>query len=225
MRDNSRAASIVAVMGATGSGKSTAICSKLAVDDGERRLIWNPGGDYDQYGTVTDSQREVYRMVTRSRSWRVVFNPSFDQDQARAQFGWFCQVAFECGDCLVVADELEDVMTASWAPAGWRALIRKGRKRGCQIIAASQVPAGIEKRFWDQATVIRSGRLNGKDSADTVARVLMVPAAEVLALPELCFIQRSIARPVVTWGRIEWGRGGPREVVIREKNISPGAPG
>jgi hypothetical protein len=67
--------------------------------------------------------------------------------------------------------------------------------------------------------VIRSGRLNDVNDAATVARVLMVDPGEVLALPPLYWIQRSIYKPVILRGRIEWRAGRPHGVVLSEKPL------
>jgi hypothetical protein len=223
--DNARRADIVAVMGATGAGKSSTICAALAADDGPRRLIYDPGEDYGAFGDICPSIQVVYDRVVRAGAgpFRLVFRPPFDLVRARAEFNLFCLIAFrvcmERGDVLVVADELEDVTLASWAPPGWSQLIRKGRKHGARIIAASQRPAGIEKKIWSMATVVQSGRLNELEDARTVARVLMVDPLEVIALPQLSWIRRSIYKPAIVRGRIEWVGGRPREVIISEKPL------
>jgi hypothetical protein len=225
--DNARRADIVAVMGATGSGKSSTICAALAADDGPRRLIYDPGDDYGAFGDVCSIQGVYDRVVKAGAGpFRLVFRPPFDLVRARAEFNLFCLIAFrvcmERGDVLVVADELEDVTLASWAPPGWSQLIRKGRKYGARIIAASQRPAGIEKKIWSMATVVQSGRLNEMEDARTVARVLMVDPLEVVALPQLAWIRRSIYEPAIVRGRIEWRAGAPQEVIISKKPL-PGA--
>ena len=229
MTDNARRADIVAVMGATGAGKSSTICAALAADDGPRRLIYDPGDDYGAFGDICSSIQVVYDRVVKAGAgpFRLVFRPPFDLVRARAEFNRFCMIAFrvciERGDVLVVADELEDVTLPSWAPPGWSALIRKGRKYGARIIAASQRPAGIEKKIWSMATVVQSGRLNELEDARTVARVLMVDPLEVIALPQLAWIRRSIYEPAIVRGRIEWHAGRPAEVILSKKPL-PGAP-
>jgi ABC-type dipeptide/oligopeptide/nickel transport system ATPase component len=226
--DNARRADIVAVMGATGSGKSSTIRAALAADDGPRRLIYDPGDDYGDFGDICPSIQVVYdRMVKAGAGpFRLVFRPPFDLVRARAEFSRFCLIAYcvcaERGDVLIVVDELGDVTLPNWAPPGWAQLIRKGRKHGARIIAASQRPASIEKSIWSMATVVQSGRLNYLDDARTVARVLMVDPLEVVALPQLAWIRRSIYEPAVVRGRIEWRAGAPLEVIISKKPL-PGA--
>jgi len=221
---NTHRADIVAVMGATGSGKSSTICVALAANPAPRLMVWDFKREYRAFGLPYTTQKPLYDRVAAAGAgpFRVVFHPSFDVDQGRVQFDWFCKVAHAAGDVLVIADELHRVMLSGWSPAGWGQLVCLGRARGVRIIAASQRPAGIEKGFWDQASVIRSGRLNGKASAQAVAGVLLVPWQEVVALPPLHWIQRSIYTPAVVRGRIEWRGGRPHDVVLSKKPL-PGA--
>jgi len=224
--DNARRADIVAVMGATGAGKSASIFAALAADPAPRLMIWDFKGEYLKFGFECVTRKALFDRLAAAGAgpFRLVFRPSFDVEVGRAQFNWFCKVAHAAGDVLVIADELHRVMLPNWSPAGWGLLVCLGRARGVRIIAASQRPAGIEKGFWDQATVIRSGRLNGDASARTVAGVLLVPWAEIVALPPLYWIQRSIYKPVIRRGRIEWRSGWPRDVLLSEKNLpAPGA--
>jgi hypothetical protein len=218
--DNTRRADIVAVMGATGAGKSSSICEALG-DDGARRLIgYDPGEDYGEYGQVVHELSVIHRAIVKGASdFRFIYRPSINLVKARGQFDALCQLAYYAGELLLVADELQDVMLSNWAPPWWCALVRKGRKRGVRIIAASQRPAGIEKGLWSMATMIRSGRLNHLEDARTVGQVLMVEPAEVMALPQLHWIQRSIYKPAIVRGRIEWRQGRPHSVVMSEKSL------
>lgn len=218
MTDNKRRASIVAVMGATGAGKTSTICEALASDVGRRRLIYDPGADYGEFGEVVDRLAVIREtvMVKRAPSFSFVYRPSVDLEKAAGEFDAFCWIAFLAGDVLVVADELEDVTRSNWAPPYWSQLVRKGRKRGVRIVAASQMPAYIDKKIWSMATMVQSGRLNELEHARTVARVLMVEPAAVMALPQLHYIRRSIYAPVIEHGRIEWRDGRPHSVVLKK---------
>lgn len=219
--DNSRRAALVALMGATGEGKSTAVRLALAELRPSRLLVWDFKREYSALGASFEDRKKFYDrlMAARSGDFRLVWRPSFDLKEGREQFDWFCQLAYHVGDVQVVADELHTVMLSNWAPKGWRTLISAGRDRGCKVIAASQRPADIEKGLWDQATMIRSCRLNGEASARCMSGVLMVPWSEIVTLPELHFVQRSMRGGVIQWGRIEWTRAKPREVILREENI------
>ena len=224
MSDNARRASLVARMGATGAGKSTDIRLALDADGGARRLIWDIKGEYLRYGVECRTVRELHRRVLKSwaGSFSLVFRPSFDAARGRLQFDWFCSLAYQLGGVLVVADELHRVMRAGWSPAGWSMLVSMGRARGVRIIASSQRPAEFDKGFWDQATVIRTGRLNGEASARSLAGVLLVPWSEIVSLPDLHWIQRNVARPVIVRGHIAWRSGRPYEVIDSENPLLPG---
>lgn len=226
MTDNAHRADILAVMGATGSGKSSAIRVNLEAKPPSRLLVWDLKGEYLAFGAACPNERSLYQGVARAGAgpFRLVFRPSFDQARGRVQFDLFCRIAHAAGDLTVIADELHRVMLANWSPAGWNLLVCMGRARGVRIVAASQRPAGIEKGFWDQATVIRSGRLNGEASARTVAGVLLVPWQEIVALPALHWIQRSIYRPVIARGRVEWRGGLPSDALIAENPLPGAAP-
>jgi hypothetical protein len=220
--DNARRADILAVMGATGSGKSSSVFARLHADPPPRLLAWDFKGEYLAFGRECKSERELYRAAVRAAGFRLVFRPSFDVDAGRVQFDWFCKLAYQLGDVLVVADELHRVMLPNWAPEGWNLLVSMGRSRGARVIAVSQRPALIEKGFWDQATVIRAGRLNGRLSAQALADALLVPWTEVVSLSPLLWLQRSIYEPAIVRGRIEWRRGRPSDVLIEKKPL-PGA--
>ena len=219
-------ADIVAVMGATGSGKSSSIVELLENDDGPRRILYDPGRDYGRFGeTVPDLKALARRVVAAGRGpFSLVFNPTFDRDRDCREFGLLCELAWAAGNVMLAADELAGVMLPNWAPAGWLKLVSTGRKRGVRIVAASQRPAQVEKSFWDQATVVRCGRLNGLDSAATVARVLMVDPRELIALPPMHWIQRSIYKPIIVRGRIEWQGGHPHSVILSKKSLPGAAP-
>lgn len=190
-------------------------------------MIFDPGEDYTQHGTVFRDTRALYAHLVKAGQgpFRVVLCPSLEQEQERGQFNDFCLMAFAIGRLLVVADELEDVMLPTWAPAGWRLLMRKGRKRSVRVIGATQRPAGLEKRMWSFATVVRSGVLEEWADADVVAARLRVTPDDVLALPSLHWIQWERERRAIVRGHIEFRSGKPHQVVDSENIFSPpGAP-
>jgi hypothetical protein len=227
MAAQARPASLVANMGATGSGKSTGNHIALDADEGRRRLIWDFKGEYLRHGVECKTRAELRARVLESWAgeFSLVFRPSFDVKIGRAQLDYFCGVAYELGRVLVVADELHMVMASNVpAPPGWRRLVSLGRDHDVRLIAASQRPVDFDKSFWDQATVIRAGRLNGEASARTLAGFLMVPWQDIVALSPLHWIQRSIYRPAVVRGHIGGTPARPVEVVDSEKSLIPAAP-
>lgn len=221
--DNSARASIAVIVGAPGSGKSSSVNVAVRASEPDRLLVFDPGEDYTEYGTVFRDCKSLYQHLIKAGQgpFSAVLCPSDDQERERGQFNEFCLMAFAVGRLLVVADELEDVMTATWSPAGWRRLVRKGRKRNVKIIGASQRPAGIEKRLWAFANVVRSGFLEYDEDAAVLASRLRVSPDELKALPALSWVQWSREKQAVTRGRIEYRSGRPHEVVTSEKIFSP----
>lgn len=92
----------------------------------------------------------------------------------------------------MIAEELQRVVTASHAPEYWAELIQTGRKFGASVIAASQRPAEIDKTFFSNATIIRTGRLNYQDDRVTLARVLDVPLERVAQLAGTEYLERDL---------------------------------
>jgi hypothetical protein len=61
--------------------------------------------------------------------------------------------------------------------------------------------------------------LNYLDDARTVSRVLMVEPLEVIALPQLAWIRRSIYEPAIVRGRIEWRDNQPFESIVSKQPL------
>jgi hypothetical protein len=90
------------------------------------------------------------------------------------------------------------------APAGWSMVTRKGRHRGLRVYGASQRPAAIDKHFFGNASVIRTGRLNYAADVKTMADVLDVTSDEIRELPALAWIERDMRSGKVRRGSIEF---------------------
>jgi hypothetical protein len=225
--DNAAIAHFAVIVGAPGSGKSSGICCALEANPPARLMIFDPGEDYTRFGVVFRDVRALVGHVLKAGQGpcRAVFAPSLDQDRERKQFDLFCQIAFCAANITVIADELEDVVLPNWAPAGWRLLVRKGRKRGVRLIASSQRPAGLEKRIWSFAPIVRTGVLDDDEDAREVAKRVRVTPADVLALPSMHYIQWMRETRTIRRGHIEWRAGRPHDVTDSENIFSPpGAP-
>lgn len=200
--DVSRAAEIVAVMGGSGSGKSTYMKGEMRRRKPPRLLIYDPDGEYSAFGrqvTRVSDVVDVLRQCAGGKPFRLVFNPSADPARSMRQFDVICKAAFAAGDLLFLVDELADVTTPSRAPVGWSMLTRRGRKRGCIIYGAAQRPANIDKNFLGNCSRVRSGRLIYEDDARAVARVLGVQYERVMVLPPLTQLERVAGGEVTTW--------------------------
>lgn len=207
-------ASIVGVFGASGSGKSSYVKQCLAAAMSPL-IVFDPGHEYAATaGAVLacDDEPRFHDRVNATENLRLAFRPSHDAALRARQFGRFCLVGLAIararGRCLVVADELHLMTDAGNAPAGWNELVMTGRKCGVSIIAASIRPAAINKDFWTNCTLVRTGRLLFADDQKTVARALGVNPEELAQLksppgaPGCDFIERDMLTGETRRGRL-----------------------
>lgn len=92
----------------------------------------------------------------------------------------------------LICEELADVTQPAWAPPGLSVDTRKGRHRGLKVYGASQRPAAIDKHFFGNATVIRTGQLNFEADLRVMANVLGVTLEEIRDLKPLAWIERDM---------------------------------
>lgn len=140
--------------------------------------------------------RALHRAVADGQAGRLVLRPSFDDARRKAEFEVFCALAWLAAPVCVLVEELWAVTGPGWAPGPWRRLTLAGRARGVRIIATAQRPAGMDKDFLSQCTLVRSFALPHGPDADTVARRLGVPAERLADLPPLHFLERRDGGPV-----------------------------
>lgn len=189
-------ASIVAAIGASGSGKSLWIKTQLRRNRKLRRLIiWDPQAEYAEFGTVCSTRTELARLAIAAGARgeaRLIFQPKGALSGYVPQFDWICQTAYAWGNCTLVADELGDVTKPGWAPDGWSMVIRKGRHAGLTVIGAAQRPAIIDKTFFGLATLVHCGRLNYAADLKVMSDVLDVQSSDIVELLPLEFIERDM---------------------------------
>lgn len=193
-------------MGASGSGKSTALKEKLKAEPAGWRLIVDPDAEYSRFGMNT---RELASLVSMLKGPRgaLVFVPSLNRATAIRQFAFVCAVAWRLAErgypVELVVDELSEFTTALEAPAEWRRVVKRGRKMGITVRAAAQRPAEIDKTIWSNATLVRTGRLNFAADQTVIAAALGVNVAQVEALGQLDYLERDLNRGgVVVRGRL-----------------------
>lgn len=189
---SSNQASIVAAIGASGSGKSAWIKRQLAEKRPERLIVWDPQDEYGAFGQVY-SDRVKLIAALRAPTFSVIYRPGDRQSEYEARFDWLCRVVYALGELVYVVEELADVTSASRAPDAWSAITRKGRHRALRVVAASQRPARVDKDFFGNCTLIHCGRLTYRADVVTMADVLNVEQAEIAQLAPLSYIERSMA--------------------------------
>lgn len=199
-------AKIIAVIGASGSGKSAWIKQQLRAGQPSRLLVWDPQDEYEAFGRVVTDQRDLVESVKAAHGagegFALVYQPGDRISTYVRKFDLFCELAYAVGDCCVVVDELGDVTEPNRAPDGWSVITRKGRHKGLMVFGGAQRPANIDKDFFSNASFVHCGRLNYDVDVKVMAGVLRVPADEVGALQPLDFIERDMTSGAQRRGKL-----------------------
>lgn len=200
-----RKARILFACGAPGSGKSHFLKEQLAQLRADRLIVVDPDGEYDGYGYLHDRPEDAYR-ATLFASFRTRLQTSHTRAKAEQQFDAMCRLvrwhaAPDPGQAapprvapvVFLVDELADFVGPSFreSPESWQWVIRKGRKHGVTLLAASQRPAQIDKSLFDLASSIRTGRLNNGASQRAIADALGVQAGEIAQLTGYQWLMRD----------------------------------
>lgn len=165
-------AQIVAVIGASGTGKSSYIKGEL-LKNYRRLLVWSPLEKTDNYAAfcggkvVTGKISELVAQI-KAGTKAIIYVPTGKDSDVKKQFDLFCRCVWEIEGAHVLVEELSRVTMASWAPPAWKNLSTAGRHQGLTIIGTSQRPANIDKDFLGNCTEIRCYRVN----YDTDAKVM-----------------------------------------------------
>lgn len=200
-------AKIECVLGASGSGKTSYVMQELRRLKPKRLMIWDTKGEFarEGYAPAVATLGEVVRIAAaagRAGAFWLAYRPKGDERQMRAQFDIFCKLSFAAKNITAVAEELADVTTAHHAVEGWRKLSSQGRTEGITLYGLSQHPASIDKHFFGNASLVRTGRLNTASHIKSVANVLRVKPDEITALLPLDWIERDMNTGKLTRGKL-----------------------
>ena len=176
-------AQIIAVIGASGTGKSSYIKGEL-LKRYKRLLIWSPLEKTDNYaafcgGTVVTGKISELVAHIKAGTKSIVYVPTGKDADVKKQFDLFCRCVWEIEGAHVLVEELSRVTMASWAPPAWKNLSTAGRHQGLTIIGTSQRPANIDKDFLGNCTEIRCYRVNYDADAKVMADSLGLQAEYV----------------------------------------------
>lgn len=194
-------ANIVAVMGGSGSGKSTFIKREIARLKPKRLIIFDVMHEYGAYGDAV-ALCSMAAQTAKKPAFKLVFQPN--SRSIDSQFEFICKLAFELGDCMLIVEELNRVTQATKAPPAWQDCTSRGRHKGLMIYGASQRPASVDKDFFSNATRIRTGRLNFAADIKTLANVLKVKTSEIDGLKPLEYIEREMSSGKTTGGILKF---------------------
>lgn len=208
MAVNKRAAKadINGFLGASGSGKTTAVMNEIKARKFKRLLVWDKKGEFaaEGYGQPIRSMKAVFALLRKAGArggFQICYIPRGDFKTQQKQFDLLCQVAFAVKNLAFVAEELSDVTSASHAPDGWRQLTTQGRTEGVTIYGLSQSPAQIDKNFFGNCTRVRTGRLNFDNHIKTMANCMSCDGNEIRNLLAGEYIQRDMSNGNITRGK------------------------
>lgn len=196
-------AAIIAVLGASGSGKSTFVKRALASSKPKRLLVWDPMREYT-HGKEATRLADLADVIEAGKagSFAVTFRPSTQDSMRARQFDVFCGLALAAGNLTLVVEELRFVTTPSRAPLRWAEVTMTGRHRGLKVIGTSQRPASIDKDFLGNATLIRTGRLVYPEDVRAVSKAMRVTDADVEALAPLDWLEVDMQTGKKASGRL-----------------------
>lgn len=172
-----------------------------------RLLIWDTKGEFarEGYAAPVATLGAVVDAIGRAGKrgqFHIAYRPAGDDRQLKAGFDLFCQLAFAAKNLTLIAEELADVTAASHAGAGWRRVSSQGRTEGLVVFGLSQHPASIDKHFFGNASLVRSGRLNFDAHVRAVSNVLGVPADEVRNMLPLQWVEKDMNTGQLRRGKI-----------------------
>lgn len=196
----SNSANIVAVMGGTGSGKSTFVKKEIKRLKPRRLIIFDVMHEYGAYGVIVNKLSEAVALC-RQKSFAIIYQPS--SRDLREKFNFVCKLAFQTGDMVFIIEELNRLTMPTRAPENWQDCTSRGRHKGITIYGVSQRPASLDKDFFSNATKIRTGRVNFAADIRTLANVLMIDKDEISQLKPLQYIERDMTTHKITRGMIK----------------------
>lgn len=188
---------VVAVIGATGSGKSYWLKNLLRSAPPRRLMIWDAMREYGAFGSLAVTPQQLLAIAQRAGKngeLAAVYQPDKStQEKIDKQFAFFCGMAIALGDCAVIVEELSQVTKPGFSPPRWRDVVTQGRHDKLTIIATSQRPALVDKTFFSNATMIRCGKLGATSDKRTMADALDIDLATVRGLNRLQWLVRDDA--------------------------------
>lgn len=196
-------ADVIAVIGATGSGKGVYIKNYALKKSDKRLLIWDYMREYGPFvDRSTDKLADLVRGVGAA-GFRMAFAPSFEDSLRARQFDTFCRAAHAAGNLRMVIEEMAFVTQPSSAPPGWKMCTSTGRHQKLRIIGASQRPAQVDKAFWSNCTEIHCGFLNYEEDQKVMAKVLGVTVDDVKGLEPLEYFHKNVRTKQINRGKVK----------------------
>ena len=198
VRDESQKAKIIALMGASGTGKTYCLKQMLLDQKPKRLIIIDPLDAFAEFATKVNTF-EAIELETRKKTFKIRYVPRNDKPLIM-QMDAIARIAFETGNLWFVIEELNKFTKSNSASPNWADCTLRGRQFGLTIIGLSQRPAGVDKDFFGNCSFVRSGRIISTGDARAIADVLGVKKDDITNLPGFAFIQRNMFTGEITTG-------------------------
>jgi DNA helicase HerA-like ATPase len=186
------------IFGTSGSGKSTFAAGIIRRERPRRIIAWDPDEDYP----VNHIRSGAQFTAALKAAWASgkPYKLGLTLDESVANFERFCTAVWAVADArvptMVIVEELGDVAPSSGnATSAWGRLIRRGRKRGLQIIAISQSPAEIDKTTYKNVGYKCVGLLESEADRKRAAEVLDLPYSDIASMRPYDFYVKQQGRP------------------------------
>lgn len=187
-------------LAASGGGKSQAIKQNKAIPArGARVVAWDVDEDHNvkHYFDRSSFAKALLAGCRSGRGFRIGYA---GEDDLKA-FEWWCKLVFAALDgriaTHIIIEELADVSpSAGKASPAFGQLLRRGRKYGAIVHAASQRGTEISKTVFTQSARHWVGIQEGTD-VERMARLCAVEPAKIQALKPLEFLYKEAGKQPV----------------------------
>ena len=174
------------------SGKSVAIDE--ATKKAKRGIFWDPDQDYKCDQRFTSKAEFARYLVANGGNKNLSAALSLNEITPKS-FDFFCQCVWLVLDgkkeTHVIMEELSDVSTAAVLPNFAGQIIRKGRKYGAVVHAATQRPQDISKTVFTQCKRKWVGYQDSYDH-EYLAKNIGVDVEEIAGIKPLEFIMKDV---------------------------------
>jgi hypothetical protein len=203
---------VIGVFGSRGTGKTSWLRRRLASK--KRLAIFDYKNDprMRDWGTpYTDIRQFIKALDAKYFTAHYLVQRNDPRITVAEQFRLFCLACMAKGELDMFVDELPMVTAASHAPRAWRECVNVGREYTTQgsdrvkwlgISITAQRPSEVDKTFIGNMEIVHSGRLGYEEDAKVISKLTGVTVAELMGLPDLAFVEKSVDNAKIIRGRM-----------------------
>jgi hypothetical protein len=172
-------AQVKAVAGLRGHGKSSHV--RVMTAGAPRVFYYDSLGDDYSEGVVCRDLATLERFWRRT--YRGRFRISYKPVDPMADLPRICELAYACGDMVLVIDEIQLYFRGAFCPPELTKIITAGRHAGVELIGVTQAPRKLGELLRSQASSWDIFAIREPDHARYLAdRCVGVDISQILAL-------------------------------------------